>query len=126
MPPNPWLSLTVRESKRGGPWGHKFSLSVRVEEDMLVWDLKALIFSKKQGYEPQASRLYYLGVPMANCRTLKDYHVANLGTLHIMRGTHMERNAPPGGVATASYVLTQSPPRLTQQLCVCLGVCVWV
>jgi len=84
--PATFLDLTVRESRPGGPWGHKFSLRIRLREDTLVWDVKTHILEQKEGYDPAGARLYYLGVPMANCRTLAEYHVGNMGTLHIMRG----------------------------------------
>ncbi len=84
--PGRTFDLTVRESKPGGPWGFKSTVPVRVREDTLVWDVKVAILAKREGYEPAGARLYYLGVPMANCRSLQDYHVVDLATLHIMRG----------------------------------------
>lgn len=86
MPSKRSLDLSVRESRPGGPWGHKYVLRVSLSEDMLVWDVKTKVLELKPGYDPAGTRLYYLGVPMANCRSLKDYHVASMGTLHIMRG----------------------------------------
>ena len=81
-----YLDLTIKESRPGGPWGHKFNLRIRVPEDTLIWNVKTAILEKKEGYDPAGARLYYLGVPMANCRSLADYHVNQLSTLHIMRG----------------------------------------